>query len=133
MNNLIQKILLKLAFVAFMMPYFAFSGSGSKNNHPTSETSDSTNTVAAPLATPDVQLFFERLPAEIIKLILEMLAKSDLQNMRLVEKKLRDVVTPLLTDIKIPGNLPNEQQFDKFFEDLATVKFWENKNLQRLS
>ncbi|MGL4209351.1 MAG: hypothetical protein ACRCTY_08185 [Candidatus Adiutrix sp.] len=67
------------------------------------------------------------IPAEIIKLILEGLAKPDLQNMRLVEKKLRDVATPLLTDIKIPSNLPDVEQFKKFFKDLTMVKFLENK------
>ncbi|MGL4825227.1 MAG: hypothetical protein ACRC4G_03430 [Alphaproteobacteria bacterium] len=127
-NRLTQKALLKLAFIALMTPYLALAGSGSKINQATDETSDQVpHAVAAPLATPTDQLSFEMIPPEIIKLILEGLAKSDLQNMRLVEKKLRDLVTPLFTDIKIPRNLPNVKQFKKFFWDLATDKFWENK------
>ncbi|MGL4371169.1 MAG: hypothetical protein ACRCTK_00710, partial [Alphaproteobacteria bacterium] len=111
-------MLLKLAFIALMTPYISMAGSG--------EIGDPTHAVAVP-SKPDAQLSFEMIPAEIIKLILERLSKPDLQNMRLVEKKLRDMVTPLLTDIKIPSNIPNEQQFKKFFRSLITVKFWENK------
>ncbi|MGL4824668.1 MAG: hypothetical protein ACRC4G_00500 [Alphaproteobacteria bacterium] len=73
--------------------------------------------------------FLKMIPAEIIKLILEGLSKPDLQNMRLVEKKLGDMVTPLLTDIKSSGNLPNTQQLKEFFRGLTTVKFGEGKKL----
>ncbi|MGL5720336.1 MAG: hypothetical protein ACRCYP_06050 [Alphaproteobacteria bacterium] len=125
-NRLTQMVLLKLAFIAFMVPFLALAGSGSKSDQSTDETNDPTHAVA-PLATPAGQMSFEMIPAEIIKLILDGLAKPDLKNMRLVEKKLRDLITPLLTDIKIPSNIPNAQQFKKFFRSLTTVKFWEDK------
>ncbi|MGL5783932.1 MAG: hypothetical protein ACRCYZ_00300 [Alphaproteobacteria bacterium] len=126
-NRLTQKVLLKLAFIVSMTPYLALAGSDSKINQATDETNDPTHAVAAPLATPAGQLSFEMIPSEIIKLILEKLTNPDLQNMRLVEKKLRDLLTQLFTDIKIPSNIPDVGQFKKFLKDLTTVKFWEDK------
>ncbi|MGL4371604.1 MAG: F-box protein [Alphaproteobacteria bacterium] len=67
------------------------------------------------------------MPSEIIRLILDGLSKPDLKNLRLVDQKLRDVVTSFLTDIKIPRNIPSAEQAKTFFQDLATVKFWEGK------
>ncbi|MGL5719663.1 MAG: hypothetical protein ACRCYP_02545, partial [Alphaproteobacteria bacterium] len=126
-DKLTQKTLLKLAFVALLTSHVALAGSGFQSDQAKDETSRPSNAVLAPLATPAGQLSFEMIPAEIIKLILERLANPDLKNMRSVEKKLRDLVTPLLTDIKIPSNLPDVGQFKKFFENLTTVKFWEDK------
>ncbi|MGL4825748.1 MAG: hypothetical protein ACRC4G_06145 [Alphaproteobacteria bacterium] len=126
-NKLTQKTLLKLAFIALLTPHVALAGSGFQSNQDKDETSSPARAVAAPFATPAGQLSFEMIPSEIIKLILEKLTNPDLQNMRLVEKKLRDLVTQLFTDIKIPGNLPNTKQFDKFFKDLATAPFWKGK------
>ncbi|MGL5784373.1 MAG: hypothetical protein ACRCYZ_02730, partial [Alphaproteobacteria bacterium] len=105
----------------------ALAGSGFQSDQDKDETSSPARAVAEASIVPARQLSFEMFPNEIIKLILEGLAKPDLQNLRLVEKKLRDRVTQFVTDIKIPGNLPNEQQFDKFLKELTTAPFWEGK------
>ncbi|MGL5785109.1 MAG: hypothetical protein ACRCYZ_06645, partial [Alphaproteobacteria bacterium] len=127
-DKLTQNTLLKLAFIASLTPHVALAGSRFQSDQAKDETSSPARAVAEASIVPARQLSFEMLPNEIIKLILQEIAKPDLQNLRLVEKKLRDRVTQFVTDIKIPGNLPNTKQFDKFFKDLATVKFWENKN-----
>ncbi|MGL5719947.1 MAG: F-box protein [Alphaproteobacteria bacterium] len=96
--------LLKLVLIALLMPQMAFS----------------TGSVKIPS-------FFEWLPSEIIKLILEKLPKKDQLSLRVVNKKLKDMVTPFITNLEIPGNLPSEEQAKKFFKDLSTDKFWEGK------
>ncbi len=136
-----NKILLKLAFIAFSAPQFALAGSDNRDKNP--ETSLEMREIYPPSpgsgellptdprtvgeAPTAAQESFERVPSEIIRLILEGLSKPDLKNLRLVEKKLRDVVTSFLTDIQIPRNIPTRAQAEKFFQDLATVKFWEGE------
>ncbi len=126
-HRLTQKVLLKLAFIALMTPFLAMAGSGSKINQATGETSDPAHEVAP--ATPADRTSLKMIPAEIIKLILEGLAKPDLQKMRLVEKKLGELLPQFITDIKSSGNLPNTQQLKEFFRGLTTVKFGEGKKL----
>ncbi|MGL5784362.1 MAG: F-box protein [Alphaproteobacteria bacterium] len=103
-GHLIFFALLKLVLIALLMPQMAFS----------------TGSVETPS-------FFEKLLSDIIKLILAKLPKKDLARLRLVNKKLKDMATPFITNLEIPGNLPNEKQAKKFFKDLSTDKFWKGK------
>ncbi|MGL5720480.1 MAG: hypothetical protein ACRCYP_06795 [Alphaproteobacteria bacterium] len=136
-----NKIFLKLAIIAFSVPQFVFAGSDDRDKNP--ETSVEMGKIHPPspglgellptdprtvVETPAAaQQLFERVPSEIIRLILDGLSKPDLKNLRLVDQKLRDVVTSFLTDIKIPRNIPSAEQVKTFFQDLATVKFWEGR------
>lgn len=115
-RRLAALMFLKLTFTACMMPQFAFSAGKIET------ISQPDDRFQRRIATP-----FERLPLDIAKLIFERLSKKNLLNLRVVNKNLRDKVTPLITNIEIPDNLPNREQVEKFFRDLTKVKFWEGK------
>ncbi len=120
--RLVSSTLLKLAFVAFMAPQFAFSTGRLEMPSDLNENFRGMVAVPAPEA-----LSFEGLPSDIINLILASLSKKDLLSLREVDKKLRGMVTLIVADVGIPRNLPNEGQVTKFFDDLVADKFWEEK------
>ncbi|MGL4824726.1 MAG: F-box protein [Alphaproteobacteria bacterium] len=95
-RNLTSLRFLKLACIAFMAPQLAFSTN--KLETPSEPNEEPQALVAAPAPAPEASLF-ERLPSDIIKLILAELSKKDLVSLRSVEKKLRDMVTPLITNV----------------------------------
>ncbi|MGL5784404.1 MAG: F-box protein [Alphaproteobacteria bacterium] len=114
--------LLKLVLIALLMPQIAFSTGSVKRFL---EPNDSPRKMVT--APASEALFFEELPSDIIKLILVKLPKKDLARLRLVNKKLKNMATPFITNLEIPGNLPSEKQAKKFFKDLSTDKFWKWK------
>ncbi|MGL4825301.1 MAG: hypothetical protein ACRC4G_03800 [Alphaproteobacteria bacterium] len=121
-SQLISSTFLKLALIVLMAPQFAFStDTAATSSEPRSKYRKLNE---KPVAQPSP---FERLPADIIKLILAELQKKDLLNLREVETKLRNIATPLITNVQISANLPNQEQVERFFQDLTTVKFLEKK------
>ncbi|MGL4426742.1 MAG: hypothetical protein ACRCUQ_03200 [Alphaproteobacteria bacterium] len=121
-SQLISATFLKLAFIVFMAPQFAFStGTAETSSEPRSKYRKLNE---KPVSQPSP---FERLPSDIIKLILAELQKKDLLNLREVETKLRNIATLLITNVQIPANLPNQKQVERFFKDLTTVKFLEKR------
>ncbi|MGL5720287.1 MAG: F-box protein [Alphaproteobacteria bacterium] len=94
-------------------------------HHPASEELLPTDPLTL-VETPAAQRALEWPPREIIRRILGWLSKPDLLNVRLVNRELGELAIPLLTDVRIPGNIPSEAQAERFFQDFTT-KLWRGK------
>ncbi|MGL5784273.1 MAG: hypothetical protein ACRCYZ_02200 [Alphaproteobacteria bacterium] len=113
---------LKFVFIVFLTYFSAFSTSKIELS------SEQSRKFRKLDITPDPEFsFFKRLPKDIFQLIFAELSKKDLTNLRTVDKKMRDRVTPFITDVKVPKNLPNQEQVKRFFSNLVTDKFWKGK------
>ncbi|MGL4371447.1 MAG: hypothetical protein ACRCTK_02175 [Alphaproteobacteria bacterium] len=119
-SQLISATFFKLALIVLMAPQFAFStGTAETSSEPRSKYRKLNEKLVSQHSP------FERLPSNIINLILAELPKKDLVSLRAVERKLKEIATSLITNVEIPANLPNQKQVERFFKDLTTVKFLE--------